>query len=206
VQVASASSGTPTDFVGPDGTSATAFTVGSLPAVADFGHDDDRLIRVRVVLQTSDATVTPQLDAVGIDSALPELDRSLNGLPTFALATTLDPTVTSSFLLRVKTAAPDIAGSEATVVYRGADNAANLTEETIRFANQALGIDSVQQSATLAVDAPLLFQIDHPYSVVLDHAAAGSGTSTVVFAWQLDYQGSHSIYFETDFAVEVTAP
>lgn len=106
----------------------------------------------------------------------------------------------------MKTTAPDFAGSEATVVYRGAVNLANLTEESIRLVNAALGIDSVQQSATLPSDAPVLFQADHPYSVVLDSSAVGSGTSTVTFSWQLDYQAGHSVYIETDFAVEVTAP
>ncbi len=206
LQIATSATGTPTAFVGPDGTSASFFTIDTLPAVADFSHDGDRLLRVRADLGTTDPTTTPQLDAVSVDSGLPPLSRSLGAIPTIALTTTLDPTVTTSYLLRVKTTAPDFAGSEATVVYRGAVNLANLTEESIRLVNAALGIDSVQQSATLPSDAPVLFQADHPYSVVLDSSAVGSGTSTVTFSWQLDYQAGHSVYIETDFAVEVTAP
>jgi hypothetical protein len=150
--------------------------------------------------------VTPRLDRISVDTALPELNRSLNAVPTTSLSTTIDPTITTSYLLRVKTTDPDLAGSEATAVYRGGVNLANLAGETIRLVNAALGIDSVQQSSTLATDAPVLFQADHPYSVVLDHSALASGTTTVTFAWQLDYQAGHSIFFETDFAVEVTAP
>jgi hypothetical protein len=206
LQMATAASGTPTGFAGPDGTATSFFTIDALPAVADFSHDGDRFLRVRAEFATTDQTVTPRLDRISVDTALPELNRSLNAVPTTSLSTTIDPTITTSYLLRVKTTDPDLAGSEATAVYRGGVNLANLAGETIRLVNAALGIDSVQQSSTLATDAPVLFQADHPYSVVLDHSALASGTTTVTFAWQLDYQAGHSIFFETDFAVEVTAP
>jgi hypothetical protein len=208
VQIATAASGTPSDFVGPDGTASSFFTLDSLPAVADFSHDGDRLLRVRVELTTEDpAQASPRLGSVSVDSGLPELGASLGSVPTIALTTTLDPDVTTSYLLRVKTANPDITGSDTTAVYRDAENPANLAEETIRFVNDALGVDSIQQSATLPTDPPLLFQEDRPYSVVLDHSAVASGiVTTLVFAWQLDYQGGGSIYAERDFAVQVTAP
>jgi hypothetical protein len=207
LQIATAATGTPTSFVGPDGTASTFFSLDGLPAVADFAHDAERLLRVRAQLETTDpAAATPRLDASSVDSALPPLDRSLATVPTISLTTTLDPVTTTSYLLRVKTSHPDVAGSRATAVYRGAVNLANLAEETIRFVNDALAVDSVQQSTTLPTDSPVLFQQDHPYSVVLDHSALGPGTTTVTFAWQLDYQDGGSLFFETDFAVEVTAP
>nr|MDJ0952262.1 hypothetical protein [Acidimicrobiia bacterium] len=207
IQIATAPSGTPTDFVGPDGTPATHFELASLPEVADFAHDGERLLRVRAELATSDpVTATPQLDLVAVDGQLPALDRSFGGPPPAVLTTTIDPVVTTSYLLRVKTSDPTITGSEAGAVYRSATNLANLAEETVRFVNRAAGVDSVQQSNTQPTDPPVLFQVDRPHSVVLDHAAVGPGTTNIQFAWQLDYGAGGSILIETDFAVEVTAP
>ena len=207
LQIATAATGTPSAFVGPDGTTTSFFTLATLPAVADFAHDGDRLLRVRTLLETSDpATYSPRLDTASVDSALPELARTLGSVPTTTLTTTIDPAVTTSYLLRVKTTDPAVAGSSATAVFRSAVNLTNLAEETIRFVNDALGIDSVQQSSTLPTDAPVLFQQDHPYSIVFHHSAVAAGTTTVAFSWHLDYQSGGSIFSETDFAVEVTAP
>ncbi len=207
VQIASAPSGTPATFVGPDGTGGTYFELASMPAVADFSHDGDGLIRVRAELATTDpVNATPQLDLVSVDAHLPQLPRSLSGTPTTALTTSIDPTVTTSYLLRVKTSDPTITGSEATAVYRGASNLANLAEETVRFSNDGAGVNSVQQSNTQPTEPPILFQQSRPHSIVLDHSAVAAGTTTIFFAWQLDYTGGGSIFFETDFAVEVTAP
>jgi hypothetical protein len=207
LQIATATTGTPSAFVGPDGTTTSFFTLATLPAVADFAHDGDRLLRVRTLLETSDpAAYSPRLDTASVDSALPELARTLGSVPTTTLTTTIDPAVTTSYLLRVKTTDPAVAGSRATAVLRSAVNLTNLAEETIRFVNDALGIDSVQQSSTLPADAPVLFQQDHPYSIVFHHSAVAAGTTTAAFSWHLDYQSGGSIFSETDFAVEVTAP
>lgn len=207
IQIATAAVGIPTAFVGPDGTAGSYYELTSLPASAPFSHDGDRFVRVRAELATTDpAAESPRLDLVSIDAHLPALDRSLSGTPSIALSTTIDPASTSSYLLRVKTSNAAIIGSTATAVYRGGSNFANLATETVRFVNDELGVDSVQQSNTLPIDPPLTFQQGQPHSVVLDHAAVGSGTTTVLFAWQLDFAGGGSIFFETDFEVEVTAP
>ncbi len=207
LQIATAPSGTPTAFVGPDGTSGTFFEIAGLPAVVDFDHDGDRFVRARAELATTAPdTTSPALNAVTVDSHLPAISRSLGVAPTSSFTTTIDPSVTSSYVLRVKTSDPSVTGSRATAVYRGAVNLANLAEETVRFVNSSLGVDSVQQSTTQPVDAPLLFQQNRPHSVVFDHSAIASGSTRIVFAWQLDYTGTGSIFLETDFAVEVTAP
>ncbi len=207
LQVATAAAGTPIGFVGPDGTDGTHFTIATLPSVLDFAHDGDQLLRVRAELATSNpATASPRLDSVAVDAHLALLNRSLGSLPTLAVATTADPTVTTTHLLRVKTSNATITGSEATAVYRVGSNLGNLVEETVRFVNEGLGINSVQQSITQPVDSPLVFQNDRPHSVVLDHSAVGTGVTTLRFSWQLDYAGEGSIFSETDFAVTVTAP
>lgn len=207
VQVATAASGTPTEFVGPDGTSTSYFTIAALPAVLDFAHDHDRLLRLRADLSTSDpVAATPRLDVVAVDHHLGSLDRSLAGSPLLGITTTLAPLVTSTYLLRVKTNNPGTAGSESTAVYRGDSNLANLTEETVRFVNASLGIDSVQQSTTTSRDPAVPFDPGRPHSVVIDHSAAGTGVTRIAFAWQLDYLARGSVFFETDFLVELTAP
>lgn len=207
LQVATATAGTPSLFLGPDGTNATYFTIASLPAALDFAHDGNRLLRVRAELTTADpANATPRLDVVAVDGQLPLLDRSLGSPPEITVSTSLDPTVTTTHLLRVKTSNATIAGSEATAVYRGGSNLANLAEETVRFVNEGLGVNSVQQSITQPLDPPIVFQDGRPHSVVLEHSAAGPGIATLRFSWQLDYAGEGSIFSETDFVVTVTAP
>ena len=42
--------------------------------------------------------------------------------------------------------------------------------------------------------------------VHLEHSAVGPGTTTLSFVWQLDFAGGGTVFFETDFAVEVIAP
>ena len=173
----------------------------------DFDHDDDRFIRVRAELETSNpASATPQLDLVAVDGHLPVLDRSLGTTPVLSLTGVTAPATASSFLLRVKTTDLGINGSEATVIYRGGTNEVNLAEETVRFRNEQLGVDSVQQSSTQPLDPPLAFQSDQPHSVVLEHSSVATGTSNLTFSWRLDYAGEGSIFLETDFAVEVAAP
>jgi len=207
VQIATADSGDPSSFVGPDGSAGTYFELTSLPAVADFAHDGDRYLRVRAELATTDPTAdSPRLDSVAVDTHLPLMERSLGTLPTFAMATTIDPAVTTSYLLRVKTSDPALTNSEATAMYRGASNLTNLAVETVRFVNVELGMDSVQQSNTAPIDLPVTFDSGNPHSVVLDHAAVDPGITTIWFVWQLDYAAEGSIYLETDFQIEVTAP
>jgi len=206
LQVATASAGTPADFLGPDGTDGSYFTIATLPAVLDFAHDGNRLLRVRAELSTSDpANGTPRLDSVAVDGQLPLLDRSLGPTPAIAVVTSIDPLVTTSYLLRVKTSNATITGSAATAVYRDGANLGNLAEETVRFINEGLGVSSVQQSITQPLDPPLTFQDGRPHSIVLDHSAIGPGETTLRFSWQLDYVGEGSIFSETDFVVTVTA-
>ncbi|MEA2002437.1 MAG: hypothetical protein U9N84_11235 [Actinomycetota bacterium] len=207
LQVATTVTGTPSSFVGPDGTAASYFTLGNLPSVLDFTHDGDRLLRVRAEFVTTDPIAsTPRLDLIGVDHHLVALDRSLSGSPVIGVATTIDPVITTSYLLRIKTTDAAITGSEATAMYRGDTNLVNLTEETVRFVNAGLGIDSVQQSITLPTEPPVPFDPTQPHSLVIDHAATASGVTEIAFAWQLDYQAGGSVFFETDFMVEVTAP
>ena len=143
---------------------------------------------------------------VTVDGHLPLIARSLGSIPSIGVATDIDPSVTASFLLRVKTGNASITGSEATAVYRDGSNLGNLAEETVRFVNEGLGVNSVQQSTTQPLDPPVAFQLDRPLSVLLEHSAVASGVTTLEFAWQLDLGGDGSIFSETDFAVVVTAP
>ena len=60
VQIATTSSGTPTDFIGPDGTSSTFFT--SIPTDIPAISDGDRYFRYKVSLSTSNPLFTPTFD------------------------------------------------------------------------------------------------------------------------------------------------
>lgn len=68
-QVASSSSGTPTDFIGPDGTNATFYTATSSGLHAS--HDGDRYLRYKIFLSTTDTLQTPSVDDVAVEFAGP---------------------------------------------------------------------------------------------------------------------------------------
>ena len=207
IQLATAAAGLPSDFVGPDGTAASYFTLATLPSVADFDHDGERFLRVKADLATTDpAVATPRLDLISVDHHLAPLNRSLSGPPVIAMGTSFDPSATSTYVLRVTSSSATTAGSEATVAYRGGTNVSNLALETVRLANVRSGLDAVQHSASLPIDPPALFDTGHPHSVVIDTSAIASGVTRLSFAWQLDHGGSGSIFSEIDFDMQVTAP
>lgn len=207
LQVATATGTTPTAFHGPDGTAGTYFTPANFPSAIDFSHDGDRLVRVRAALFTTDpAGATPRLDSAGVDYDLPALARPLGTTPVITLTTSITPATSTDYLLRVKATAASLIGSETTAIHRVDTNLANLATETVRFVNAAAGIDSVQDSITTPTEPPVPFDQTLPHSVVIDHAAVGSGVTTIDFTWQLDYAGTGSVFIETDFSVVVTAP
>ena len=207
LQVATSATGTPDDYVGPDGTAGSYFTPTGMPAVLDFGHDGERLLRIRAEFATSDpVTATPRFDAVAVDHDLAALQRSLGSDPILEIDTALDPASATAYLLRVRTSDPRMAGSTAAMVIRSESNLGNLASETVRFVDVARGLDSVQQSTSQPAEAAVAFDPLRPHSVVIDSAALASGVTEVGFAWQLNYRDSGSIYLETDFVVEITAP
>lgn len=207
VQVATSDIDPPTAFTGPDGTAATHFTLANLPSAVDFSHDGDRYVRIRAELATtSPADVTPQLDSAAVDYNLPRLARAPGTSPTLTVAGAIDPASARDYLLRIKTTSSSLTGSKASAVYRGNTNIGNLTDETLRLINEGLGIDSVQHSITLPTGPPVSFDPTRPHSIVIDHSALATGTTTIDFTWQLDFGGGGSLFIETDFTIEVIVP
>jgi hypothetical protein len=64
VQIATATTTTPVawDFLGPDGTSATYYTVPNTPI--NVIHSGDRYLRYKIYMATQDATTTPSVSDV----------------------------------------------------------------------------------------------------------------------------------------------
>lgn len=95
LQVAGSNSGTPTDFIGPDGTSATSFPAegGRLP----IALDGNRYFRVKATL-TGTTTATPTLTAMTVRYNLVRTTRSLGG--TYAVGVPADCT---AWIVRVST-------------------------------------------------------------------------------------------------------
>jgi hypothetical protein len=205
LQIATATGATPTAFHGPDGTAGTFYAVDDLPEAVDFSHDGDQLVRIRAELTTTDpAGVTPRLDSAGFDYDLPRLAGSLGTTPAIGVTTTTTPA--TSYLLRLEATGTPLAGSTAALVHNSDTNLVNLDVATFRFVNVASGLDSVQDSLTGPADPPVSFDATQPHSVVLDHAALAPGITRIDLTWQLDYAGTASVFAETDFSVEVTAP
>ncbi|MFV0317168.1 MAG: discoidin domain-containing protein [Microthrixaceae bacterium] len=102
-QVAATNSGTPTAYVGPDGTAATYFTSdgGALP----YFIDGKRYVRVRATL-TGTTSVGPRLYAVSIGYALQRLKRNAEG--SYIVPAPADLT---SWVVRMSTIQQDLAGT-----------------------------------------------------------------------------------------------
>ncbi len=84
-QIATATTTTPAswDFLGPDGTAGTYYTVSDTPI--DSIHNDDRYLRYKLFLHTDDTSVTPVISDVAFtftSSCTPPGQVIFSGLPT----------------------------------------------------------------------------------------------------------------------------
>jgi hypothetical protein len=207
IQIATGDVDPPTIFLGPDGTTKSYWTAGSLPSVADFIHDGDRYLRVRVQLATDDRiATTPSLDRVAVEYHLPPLARKPGSPGRVLVAGVTTPDVTTQYLLRMRTEEASITGSTATALFLGGAGLEDLDTGVVRLVDPRRGLDSVQWANGGAVDGPVAFDDLRPHSIVLDQAAFGSGTTTIEFTWQLNVDREGSIFAENDFVIEVTTP
>jgi len=67
VQIASSASGTPTVFVGPDGTSGTYFTTSGSGETGLPHHQGDRYLRYKITLSTANQDYTPKVGNISIE-------------------------------------------------------------------------------------------------------------------------------------------
>lgn len=81
VQLASNNDNTSWNFIGPDGTANSYYTVSDTQIHS--GHNGDRYLRYKVILRTDDNTVTPSLEDIGLDfssSCIPDGQVYFSGL------------------------------------------------------------------------------------------------------------------------------
>jgi hypothetical protein len=205
VRVATSNANPPTSFVGPGGTAVSSWSLADLPSVLDLAHDGHRYLRIKVDLTTTDRFgSTPRLDAITVDHHLPPVARDAGGRGVIAVAGSTASTTT--YLLRVRTDSPTLAGSTAGVTRVSGTNLTNLTPGELRLVNTATGLDSLQWSTTGASGAPAPFSASAGHSVVLVHTTAGPGSSTIDFTWNLNVGGSASILVQSDLTVEIATP
>lgn len=207
IQIATGDVDPPTIFLGPDGTTTSYWTAGSLPSVTDFVHDGDRFLRVRVRLATKDRiATTPILDDVAVEYHLPQLARKPGSPGRVPVVGVTIPDITTRYLLRMRTDQADITGSSAAALFTGGAGLDDLDSGVVRFVDVRRGLNSVQWANGGAIDGPVAFDDLRPHSIVLDQAAFGPGTTTIAFTWQLNVDRRGSIFAENDFVIEVTTP
>ena len=207
IQIATDDVDPPTTFLGPDGTATSYWTVGSLPSVADFAHDGDRYLRVRVEMATNDrVATTPRLDEFAVEYHLPQLARKPGAPGLLAVVGVTTPDTETRYLLRMRTDETGITGSAAAALFTGGAGLKNLETGVVRFVDVPRGLNSVQWANGGAINGPVAFDDLRPHSIVLDHAAYGPGTTTINFTWQLNVDRRGSIFAENDFVIEVTTP
>lgn len=206
IQLATDDVDPPTSFAGPDGSTTSYWLVDSLPSVADFGHDGHRYLRVRVELATKDRiATTPRLDDVSFEYHLPPLDRSPGAAGVISLVGVTSPAAETVHLLRMRTNQP-VTGSDAAALLTGGTGLGNLATGVVRFVDVGRGVNSVQWANGGPTDGPIAYDDQRGHSIVLDHASAGPGTSTIEFTWQLNVDRGGSIFAENDFVIEIMTP
>ena len=209
-QVATDDIDPPSVFVGPDGTAGTWFSAVNLSAVLDFGHDDDRYLRVLAELTTSDQLISPRLDDVTVDHHLALLDRAVAAPGTVNLAGQAGVTETH-YVLRITTTDPTLAASLAHAEYLSGVNLANLAPGAVRLENRAAGLDSVQLVVSGGPPVPVagpdvVFDAAASHSLVFDATPAGSGDSDIVVRWDLNVAAGGSIFVEGDVTIHLSVP
>jgi len=81
LQLASNNNNGTWNYIGPDGTSSSYYTVSS--STIHTSHDNDRYLRYRVLLQTADENLTPTLEDINFNfssSCLPDGQVFFDGL------------------------------------------------------------------------------------------------------------------------------
>jgi hypothetical protein len=201
IRVATSDSANPTDFVGPDGLTSSFWTIGDLPSVLDFDHDEDRYLRVEIRMATSDRVdSSPIVDRISVDYNLPLIARDAG---TSAQVVVVDPTASAltTYLARVQTPAGGAVGAAHVDVLGG--DWSTLSAGTLRLENSTAGLDAVQWTTAGPSPTPVAFDPGSPHSLVLDHHKSPGADAVVDLRWQLNVDGPGSIFIQGDISVEV---
>lgn len=204
IQVATGVAASPTSFVGPDGTTATAFTSAAVPNALAFAHDGHSVARMQVRLTTADRTTTPQLLSVGTGYNLAVVSRALGLATTLSVVADVAPTSTSTFLLRLKTQSPDLANSELGLSLSNIDP--TVSTLGLRLVDPSTSVDSTQAQLSGPSDPLVSFEPGRSYSLIIDaslSSAASLGTAATDL--RIDVAGT-GVIAETDFVIELSTP
>jgi len=199
VRVATAATDPPTVFVGPDGTAATWYD-GAEQALAAV-HDGDRYLRVRTELATGDPGVTPRLDDLTITHSLTRFVHDA-GEPDVAAVTGTVGSAGRHWIARVRTSAPALAGSSATVSLDSVTGLSFLAlAEISTTPPPAPAVRISSGVVVLSSGPPVAFDAASPHSIVLDEQITGPAAITVV--WRLDAASSGTPVVERLLRIEV---
>lgn len=98
LQIAANNDDSTWNFIGPDGTSGSYYTVSS-PTVHS-SHDNNRYLRYKVFLQTANETFTPTLENIDFEfssSCIPDGQAFFNGLASDTYTLTVQKTGFQTF-------------------------------------------------------------------------------------------------------------
>ncbi len=199
-QVATDNVDPPALFVGPDGTPITWFT--STPTELAFIHDGDRYLRVRAELATTDPAVTPQLDEIVVGTNLIPFNHMVGAADTITVSGTAGST-SRHYLARVKTTAPLLAGSTATLELTSALGLPNISLADVSL-GASLQVSIVGGVIMQSIGPPLGFDAASHHSVILDEQMTGPGLgATLDLRWQANVAGLGSPLVEHDLEVVI---
>jgi hypothetical protein len=199
-QVATDSIDPPALFVGPDGTPITWFT--SSPTELAFSNDGDRYLRVRAELATTDPAATPQLDEIVVGTNLIPFNHMVGIADTITVSGTAGST-SRHYLARVKTAAPLLAGSTATLELTGSLGLPNISHADVSLGS-SLQVSIVGGVVVQPIGPPVAFDAAFPHSIILDEQMAGSGLGAALdLHWQANVAALGSPLVEHDLEVVI---
>lgn len=176
-------------FVGPDGTAATWYTAGGTPAA--YGHDFDRWVRIRAELTTTDPWVTPEVDAVTLDTDLAAFGEALD-TPSTIPVTAPAGVPTAVWLARVRTAGANFDASTATIRAAGPPVVPGVDAATVAFARpDADQVVVAAESVTQPTGTPIAFDAATPHSVAL--SVTTSSAATLDITWSVLVGGTSPV-------------
>lgn len=199
-QVATDNADPPALFVGPDGTPLSWFTFS--PTELAFVHDGDRYLQVRAELATTDPAVTPQLDEIVVGTNLIPFNHIVGAADTITVSGTAGST-SRHYLARVKTAAPLLAGSTATLQLTGSLGLPNISLADVSLGT-SLQVSVIGGVVVQPAGPPIAFDAALPHSVILDEQMAGPGLgATLDLRWQANVASLTSPLVEHDLEVVI---
>ncbi len=183
--------------VGPDGTSATSFPVGT--DIVPYAYDGDQFLKVVVSLESSN-TSTPVITSLRIDHHLELL--SIDGTATATINHPGSTALSTRYLARVRTAPGKT--FEAQISYVTASGLPAADQLAIRTDHPATHV--AVESGSLTTAAGVAFTMDSatPFSIMYDESTAAEGSLSLTF--RLQGQELSGFVRSNDLTLNLTGP